>query len=100
MGKGKLKAKSASKSKAGLSNTRARLFNTRAELSNTRAKLFNTRAGPFNTRPCTSYSRAIKSTISNFYSKIVSSTFYKTSTYKKRKYSIVGKLTKIITFIY
>ena len=76
------------------------LSNTRAGLSNTRAGLFNTKAGPSNTRPCTSYSRAIKSAASTSYGKIIPSTFYKTPAYKKRKYSIVGKLIKIITFIY
>ena len=85
MGKGNLKAKSASKSKARPFNTRARLFNTRAKLSNTRAGLFNARAGPSNTKPCTSYGKAIKSTASNSYDKIISSTFYKTPTYKKKE---------------
>ena len=85
MGKGKLKAKNTSKSKAGPFNTRAGLSNTKARLSNARAGPSNTRAGPFNARPCTFYSRAVKSATSNSYSKIVPNTFYKTPTYKKKE---------------
>jgi hypothetical protein len=59
-----LKAKSAAKSKASLSNTSAR---------------------PSNTTPYTSYSKAIKSAAGTSYSKTIPSTSYKTPTPKKKK---------------
>ena len=108
MGKGKLKAKSTGKFKAKLSNTRAKPSNTRARPSNTRAKPSNTgarpsnararpsniRAGPSNTRPRTSYSRAVKSTTSTSYGKIIPGTFYKTPTYKKKEVQYSRQINK------
>ncbi len=64
LGNGKLKAKSTTKSKAGLSNTSAR---------------------PSNTTPCPSYGKAIKSTTGTSYGKTIPSTSYKTPTPKKKK---------------
>ncbi len=64
LGNGKLKAKSATKSKASLSNTSAR---------------------PSNTAPYTSRGKAIKSAASTSYGKTIPSTSYKTPTPKKKK---------------
>ena len=64
LGNGKLKAKSAAKSKASPSNASAR---------------------PSNTAPRTSCGKAIKSAASTSYGKTIPSTSYKTPTPKKKK---------------
>ena len=66
-----MKAKSAAKSKAGLSNAGAGLSNTGAR--------------PSNTDPRTSYSKAVKSAASTSYGKTIPSTSCKTPAPKKKK---------------
>jgi hypothetical protein len=75
-----LKAKSAAKSKAGLSNTSASPSNTSAR--------------PSNTTPRTSRGKAIKSAASTSYSKTIPSTSYKTPAPKKKKVHYSRQINK------
>ena len=68
-----MKAKSAAKSKAGLSNAGA---------------------GPSNAAPCTSCGKAIKSAAGTSYGKTIPSTSYKTPAPKKKKVYYSGQINK------
>ena len=80
LGNGKLKAKSAAKSKAGPSNAGAGPSNTSAR--------------PSNTNPHTSRGKAVKSTASTSYSKTIPGTSYKTPAPKKKKVHYSGQIDK------